>query len=188
MTPFPIGGGWGPSRVCFRCGQPGHVYAECRTIPPVALNTCPPTPYTAPQGDQQAKYSAISPGNYAFSLGEHVQQMPTLPAPHGPPVPFDLSWGFSTDRAVMTQFCPPGESVSSSGSVFNSSTGRISADVTRSLSNNYLPIAFAAQSQNSRSDVWIGGSGASCHMTSNASKSILRETPSPRPTGSNHKR
>ena len=30
--------------------------------------------------------------------------------------------------------------------------------------------AFAAQSQNSRSDVWIGDSGASCHMTNDASK------------------
>ena len=26
-------GGWGPSRVCFRCGQPGHFYTECRAVP-----------------------------------------------------------------------------------------------------------------------------------------------------------
>ena len=30
--------------------------------------------------------------------------------------------------------------------------------------------AFAAQPQNSRSDVWIGDSGTSCHMTNDASK------------------
>ena len=47
-------GGWGPPRICFRCGQPGHFYAECRAIPPAPLNTCPPVPYTTPQGDYQA--------------------------------------------------------------------------------------------------------------------------------------
>ena len=77
---------------------------------------------------------------------------------------------FSTDRAVMTQFCPPGEFVSSSGIVSNRSTRRIPASVTRSFSSNYLPSAFAAQSQDSHSDVWIGDSGASCHMTNDASK------------------
>ncbi|CAM9174331.1 unnamed protein product [Ascophyllum nodosum] len=52
-----------------------------------------PAPYTAPQGDQQANYSAISPGDYASSLGgEHGQQMPTPPAPHGPPLPSDPLW------------------------------------------------------------------------------------------------
>ena len=44
-------------RVCFRCGQPGHFYAECRAIPPAPLNTCPPAPYITPQGDQQANYT-----------------------------------------------------------------------------------------------------------------------------------
>ena len=91
-------------------------------------------------------------------------------APHGPPVPSDSSWNFSTDRAVMTQFCPPGEFASSSGFVSNSSTYIIPASVTRSFSSNYLPSAFAAQSRNSRSDVWIGDSGASCHMANDASK------------------
>ena len=133
-------GRWGQSRVCFRCHKPGHVYAECRAIPPAPLNTYPPAPYTAPRGDSQENYSTISPGNYAFSPGgDYGQQMPTPPAPHGPPVPSDSSCNFSIDRAVMTQFCPPGEFVSSTGIVSNSLTRIIPPSVTRSFSSNYLP-------------------------------------------------
>ena len=85
----------------------GHFYAECRAIPPAPLNTCPPAPYTAPQGYPQIGYSAISPVDYASSSeGEYGLQVPTPPAPHGPPVPSDSSWSFSTDRAVMTHFVP----------------------------------------------------------------------------------
>ena len=58
----------------------------------------------------------------------------------------------------MTQFCPPGESVYSSGTVSSSSDRIVPTS------------AFAAQSHNSRSDVWTGDSGASCHMTNDASK------------------
>ena len=63
-------GGWEPSRVCFRCGQSGHFYAECRAVPPAQLNACPPAPYNTPQDDPQANYSATSPGDYAASSGE----------------------------------------------------------------------------------------------------------------------
>ena len=171
--------GWGPSRVCFRCDQPGHFYAECRAIPPAPLNTCPPAPYTAPQGYQQANCSAISPADYAYSSGEHGQQIPTPPASHGPPVPPDSSWSFSTNRAVMTQFCPPGESVSLSRIVSNNSSRRIPAGVTRSFSNSSLLSTFAAQPQNSRSAVWIGDSGASCHMSNDASKMYCVRLPLP---------
>ena len=160
-------GGWGPPRICFRCGQPGHFYAGCRAIPPAPLNTCPPVPYTTPQGDYQANYSATSPGDYASSSGQHEQQMPTPPAPHGPPASSDSSWSFSTDRAVMTQFCPPGESVHSSGIVCSSS-----AQITPNS-------AFAVQSHNSRSDFWIGDSGASCHMTNDACKMYCMRPPPP---------
>ena len=151
--------------------QPGHFYVECRAIPPAPLNTCPPAPYTTPQGDPQANYSAISPGDYASSSGrEYGQQMPTPAAPHGPPLPSASSWSFSTDRAVMTQFCPPDEFVSLSGIVSSSSTRTVPARVTRSSSNNYLHSVFAAQSKDSSSHVWIGDSGASCHVTNKASK------------------
>ena len=58
----------------------------------------------------------------------------------------------------MTQFCPLGESIDWSGFVSNSSA--------RIVPNG----AFASQSHKSRSDFWIGDSGASCHMTNDASK------------------
>ena len=91
--------------------------------------------------------------------------MPTPPAPQGTREPSDSSWSFSTERAVMTQFCLPGESVDLSGFVSNSSA-RIEPNS-----------AFASQSHNSRSDVWIGDSGASCHMTNDASKMYCMRPP-----------
>ena len=96
--------------------------------------------------------------------------MPTPPAPHEPPVSSDSFWIFSIDPAVMTQSCPSGEVVSSSGIITNSSTRRIPASVPRPFSSNYLPSAFAAQSKDNSSDIWIGDSGASCHMTNDATK------------------
>ena len=65
------------------------------------------------------------------------------------------------------------------GSVSNSLTRRIPADVTRSFSNSYLPSAFVAYSQNSRRDVWIGDSGASCHMANDTSKMYCVRPPLP---------
>ena len=65
----------------------------------------------------------------------------------------------------MTQFCPPGESVNLSGFVSNSSARVV------------LNSAFASQPHNSRSDVWIGDSGASCHMTNDASKMYCMRPP-----------
>ena len=53
-------GGWGPSRFSFRCGQPGHFYAECRAVPPAPLNPYPLAPYITPQDGQQSNYSATS--------------------------------------------------------------------------------------------------------------------------------
>ena len=84
--------------------------------------------------------------------------MPTPPAPQGTPAPSDSSWSFSTERAVMTQFCPPGESVDMSRFVSSSSVRIIPTS------------AFAAKSHNSRSEFWIGYSAASCHMTNDACK------------------
>ena len=104
--------------------------------------------------------------------------MPTPPAPHGPPVPPHLSWSFSTNRDVKTQFCPPGESVSLSGIVSSGSTRKTLARVTRPPPNNYLHSALAAQSKGSSSDAWIGDRGASCHMTNEASKMYCVRPPS----------
>ena len=40
--------------------------------------------------------------------------------------------------------------------------------MTRPFPSNYLPSAFAAQSKDSRSDVWICDRGVSCHMPNDA--------------------
>ena len=66
---------------------------------------------------------------------------------------------------MMTQFCPPGASVDMSGFVSSSSVRIV------------LTSAFTAQSRSSRSDFWIGDSGASCHMTSDASKMYCARPP-----------
>ena len=50
QQPAQHSGGWGPSRVCFRCGKHGHFMSECRAVPP----TRSPDPYT---GAQAANYS-----------------------------------------------------------------------------------------------------------------------------------
>ena len=81
------------------------------------------------------------------------------------PASSDSSWSFSTERDAMTQFCPPGESMDWSGFVSNSSA--------RIVPNG----AFTSQSNKSRSDCWIGDSGASCHMTNDASKMYCMRPP-----------
>ena len=66
-----------------------------------------------------------------------------------------------------------------SGIVSSSSTRTIPARATRPPSNDCLHSAFAAQSKGSSGDVWIGDSGASCHMTNEASKMYCVGPPLP---------
>ena len=150
-------GGWRPSRVCFRCGQPGHFYAECRAVPPA--------PYITPQDDQQANYASTSPGDYASSSGERRHLMPHAAGPARNAGVFrfvlELLDRAGRDEPVLS----PGESVDWSGFVSNSSA--------RMVPNS----AFASQSHNSRSDFWIGDSGVSCHMTNDASKMYCMRPP-----------
>ena len=54
----------------------------------------------------------------------------------------------------------------------NNSSRRVPASLLRPFSSNYLRSAFAAQSNDNSSDVWIGDSGASCHMTNDPRKCI----------------
>ena len=97
--------------------------------------------------------------------------MPSPPALHGPSVPSYPPWNSPTDRTGMTQFCSPGESVSSSGILSNSSTinRRVPASIPTPFPSKHLPSSFAAQSMDKSSDVWIGDSGVSCYMTNDAS-------------------
>ena len=124
--------------------------------------------------------------------------MPSSPAPHGPRVRSDSSWSSSTDQAVITQFSLPGESESFSVIRSNSFTRIFPVSVPRpgtsispstgntTFSTNYLPRAFAVQSMDNSSDVWIDYKGASCHMTNDASRMYNVRIPS-RPTGSRNK-
>ena len=52
----------------------------------------------------------------------------------------------------------------------NSSTRRVLPSIPTPFSSNCLPSAFAAQSNDNSSDVWISDSGVSCHMTNDVSK------------------
>ena len=78
------------------------------------------------------------------------------PTPHEPPAPSESSWTSSVNRAVVAQFAPPGKYERSRG--FYSTFPGVS-----------LPNAFAVQTAET-TDVWIGDSGASRHMTNDASQ------------------
>ena len=141
-------GGWGPSRVCFRCGEHGHFLSECRAVPP----TRSPDPYT---GAQAATYSYFE--DYAdFGSGPPPSQSaPAPPNLHGPPVPSESSWSSFSEQATLVQFAPPGK--------FHVPKESVVGDVT--VPGSYLHSAFVVQSGSNENDVWIAVSGASCHMT-----------------------
>ena len=54
----------------------------------------------------------------------------------------------------------------------------LSSGNNTTFSNNYLPSAFAVLSMDKSRDVWMGGSGASCHVTNDENK-IYYVRPSP---------
>ena len=102
QQPAQHSGGWGPSRVCFRCGKHGHFLSECRAVP----LTRSPDLYT---GAQAATYSYSE--DYAdFGSGPPPpQSAPAPPDLHGPPVPSKSSWSSSSEQATLAQFAPPGK-------------------------------------------------------------------------------
>ena len=83
QRPAQHSGGWGPSRVCYRCSQHGHFMSECRAVPPIP-NTRLPGPYV---GAQAATYSYS--GDYANFKSRRpppLQSATAPPDPHGQPV------------------------------------------------------------------------------------------------------
>ena len=148
QQPAQHSGGWGPSRVCFRCGKHGHFLSECRTV----LSTRSPDPYT---GAQAATYS-YSEDYVDFGSGPPPSQSaPAPPDLHGPPVPSESSWSPFSEQATLAQFAPPGK--------FHVPNESVVGDVT--VPGSYLHSAFVVQSGSNEDDVWIADSGASCHMT-----------------------
>lgn len=89
------------------------------------------------------------------NLGPFQQQkVPSLPTLHRPPEPSESSRPGCCDTA-----CPPGKYGSSGG-------------VSSSLLGGFLPPTL----------VWIGDSGASCHMTYDSSLNVRRAVPPSVPT------
>ena len=148
QQPAQHSGGWGPSRVCFRCGKHGHFLSECRAVPPTGF----PHPYT---GAQAVTYS-YSEDCADFGSGPPPSQSaPAPPDPHGPPVPNKSSSSSFTEQATLAQFVPPGK--------FHVPSESVVGDVT--VPGSYLHSAFVVQSGGNEDDAWIADSGASCHMT-----------------------
>ena len=149
QQPAQHSGGWGPSRVCFRCGKHGHFLSECRAV--------------------AATYS--HPEDYAdFGSGPLLSQSAPAPSdPHGPPVPSESSWSSFSEQATLEQFAPPGKS-----SVPNES---MVGEVT--VPGSYLHSAFVVQSGSNGDDVWIADSGASCHMTHDRTRMYNARPPPP---------
>ena len=167
-------------------------------------NTPPPVPASqhAPPGayaqqnvhvgapDPQQQYSA--PGYYASSEESTVgpppanyappPPQPSPPTPHGPPAPPESSvWNSSTEQGLMAQFVPPGkccDSASDSQKGVSASSG-VSSFGCSTISGSCLPTAFVVQSTDRSSDIWVGDSRASCHMTNNAECMYDLRTPPP---------
>ena len=148
QQPAQHSGGWGPSRVCFRCGKHGHFLLECRGVSPTRF----PDLYT---GAQAATYSYSE--DYAdFGSGPlPSQSAPAPPDLHGPSVPSESPSSSFTEQATLAQFAPPGK--------FHVPSESVVGDAT--VPGSYLHYAFVVQSGSNEDDVWIADSGASCHMT-----------------------
>ena len=157
QQPAQHSGGWGPSRVCFRCGKHGPFLSECHAVPP----TRSPDPYT---GAQAATYSYSE--DYAdFGSGPPPSQSdPAPPDLHGPPVPSESPWSSSNEQVTLAQFAPPGKSHVPNESVVG--------DVT--VPDSYLHSAFVVQWGSNEDDVWIADSGASCRMTHDRTRMYMR--------------
>ena len=161
QQPAQFSEGWGPSRVCFRCGKHGHFLSECRALPP----TRSLDPYT---GAQAATYSYSE--DYAdFGSGPSPSQSAAAPPDlHGPPVPSESSLSSSSEQASLAQFAPPGK--------FHVPNESLVEDVT--VPGSYLHSAFVVQSGSNDDDIWIADSGASCHMTHDRTR-MYNARPSP---------
>ena len=162
QQPAQHSGGWGPSRICFRCGKHGHFLSECRAVPPTPF----PDPYT---GAQAATYSYSE--DYAdFGSGPPPSQSaPAPPDLHGPPVPPESFWSSFSKQATLMQFAPPGK--------FHVPNESVAGDVT--VPGSYLHSAFVVQSGSIEDDVRIPDSGASCHMTHDRTRMYNARPPPP---------
>ena len=140
--------GWGPSRVCFRCGQHGHFLSELRAVSPTRF----PDPYAG----AYAVTHSYSEDYADFGSGPPPSQSAPVPSdPHGPPVPSESSLRSFSEQATLAEFTPQGKLHIPSESVVGGVT----------VPGSYLHSAFLVQSVSNEDDVWVSDGGASCHMT-----------------------
>ena len=162
QQPAHHSGGWGPSRVCFRCGKHGHFLSECRPVPPTRF----PDPYTSARAATYS-YSEDYPD---FGSGRTPSQSaPVPPNPHGPPVPSESSSSSFREQATLTQFAPPDK--------FHVPSESVVGDIT--VPGSHLHSAFVVQSVSNEDDVWIADSDASCHLTHDRTRIYIVRPPPP---------
>ena len=78
QQPAQHSGGWGPSRVCFRCGKHGYFLLECRAVPPTRFSD-------SYAGAQAATYSYSEDYADFGSDSPPSQSAPAPPDLHRPP-------------------------------------------------------------------------------------------------------
>ena len=139
----------------------------------------PLTTWTSNDSDSQSTSSAYGPPSNQASFAPAQPISPPPPRSEGsppPPAPLSASdWSFSSgqSQALMAQYVPPGEFLSS-----GLTDGRVDGD---SVGGSYLPSAFVGQpvGVDQVNDVWIGDSGATTHMTRSAELMYDTKPPSP---------
>ena len=135
--------------------------------------------WTSNDSDSQSTSSAYGPpsNQASFALAQPMPPPPpgSVGSPPPPPPPSDSDWSLSSgpSQALQAQYVPPGEFSSSS-----LTDGRVDGD---SVGGRYLPSVFVGQpvGVDQVSDVWIGDSGATTHMTRSAELVHDTEPPSP---------
>lgn len=139
---------------------------------------------------------------HPISYASRTQQTTSLPTPYQPPAPSKSIWNSSTDQAG--RFMPPGKSCVCASTADNPNGVRASTAVPSKTidphisdasasprrlcqyppSGSFLPSSFFAdESMDNKSDIWVTGSAATCHMTFDAAKMYDRRHPPARPRG-----
>lgn len=148
----------------------------------------------APSPGRSSTFKQSPPASYA----SRTQQTTSLPTPHQPPPSSKSVRSSSTDQAG--RFMPPGKSCVCASTTLSPNGVRASTGVpSRTIdphiseasasprplcqyppSGSFLPsVFFADESVDNKSDMWVAGSAATCHMTFDAAKMYDRRPPPP---------
>ena len=121
-SPRSTPGKGGPSRACFRYGQPGYFLSLYRAVPPVLPpNTPPPQMHTRVPMTSTLITGLLRESTALRLVADlYCRYIKLAPAPlntHGPPAFPESSWCSVTDHATLAQFAPPGKSSAQSAGV-----------------------------------------------------------------------